>query len=131
MANEAYITVKPLETGRKMFSWFCTDAIDDPLTKHQMLARQIFRLFYAVICTVLIVIFNAFLFQNYKSMMTDNNELFFGLFQLNSTLEALACVFAIFISGRKLASLFQNIDNIYNACKNLLFKPPIDSIDFN
>lgn len=126
MANGAHITAKPLETGRIFFSWFCTDAIDDPLTKHQMLARRIFRFFYAILCTVLIVIFNAFLFLNYKSMMNDTNELFFGLFQMDSTLESLACVFAIFISGRKLASLFRNLDQIYNACKNLLFKPPID-----
>lgn len=121
MANEAHSTVKPLETGRQLFSWFCLDAVDEPLSKYQMLARKIFRPFYGVTCAVLMVIFNGSLFQNFTLMADDINELFYGFFQLNSTLQALACVFAIFISGRKLASLFRKLGNIYQACKNLLF----------
>lgn len=123
MATKAHITAKPLETGRQMFSWFCIDAIDEPLSNYQVLGRKIFRLFYVVICCVLVVIFNAVLFKNSTSMMNDINELFYGLFQLNSTLEAVACVFAIFMSGRKLASLFRILDNIYKTCKvpTLLF----------
>lgn len=132
MANEAHTKVKPLEIGREMLSWFCTDAIDEPLSKDQMLATQIFRLFYAVVCTVLIIIFNAFQFQNFTLTMSgihgDINGLFFGLFQSNATLEALSCVCAIFISGPKLASLFRSIDNIYNTSENLLFEQPIGCI---
>lgn len=120
MANEAHSTVTPLETGRQLFSWFCVDAIDEPLSKYQLLARKVFKVFYGVLCAVLIVIFNASLFQNFTLMMNNTNELFYGFFQLNSTLEALACVFAMYISGRQLASLFRNLGNIYNACKNLL-----------
>lgn len=114
--------MKALETGRQLFSWFCTDAIDEPLNKYQLLARQIFRIIYGILCIALIIVMNANLFLNYNitSMTNDINEHFYGFFQLNSTMHSLSVVVATFISGSKLASLFITLQNIYDTCKSLL-----------
>lgn len=114
-----YRKVKPLQTGRQILSWFCTDACDEPLNKYQMLARHIFRFIFVIIFTAMFVAANSSLLTNHTSV-NDIDELFFGLFQFTTTLHTASAAIVTFVCGPKLASLFQGLENIYNACKNLL-----------
>lgn len=114
--------MKPLETARQLFPWICAGAIDhQPLTKHQVLSRQIFRFALRFICAAFIVATNANLLLNYTSMVNDMNELFFGLFQFDLNLDAISTFASILVSGSKLASLFPSLERIYDSCKNALW----------
>lgn len=120
MHNKAKIKMIPLKTGRQIFSWFCIDAIDEPLNKYQVLARHIFQFSFVIIFAVMTVSVNASLFSNYNSV-NDVRELFYGFYQFISTLYVVSAVITTFVRGPKLASLFRNLENIYNACEILLF----------
>lgn len=113
-----HIKMKPLETGRQIFSWFCTDAIDEPLNKYQTLARQICRFFLAVIFIAIIVAPNSLLFTNQIAVISID-ELFFGLYQFITILNTASAFIATIMWGQKLASLFQSLESIYNACKGV------------
>lgn len=106
--------MRPLQSGRQLFSWFCVDVLDKPLTKNQVLSRKIFRFFYGVKVTTLIVSINASLFKNYGSV-NGIDELFYEFYQLDLTLYSISAYITIF--GPKLPPLFRNLDTIYNACK--------------
>lgn len=119
MQKKPHIETIPLKTGQQMFSWFCTDAIDEPLSRNQVLARQIFRLAFGIILAAMAVAANSSLFTNQTSV-NDLNELFFGFYQFITTLFTASAAIAIFLWGPKLASLFRHLGNIYNACKHLI-----------
>lgn len=119
MENKTHKKVKPLEIGRQMFSWICTDAIEVPLNKYQTLARQIFRFVFVIMVITSTVATNSSLFINHITL-NDIDELIFGFYQLITTLYGASASIAIFIWGAKLASLFRNLDNIYYACNSLI-----------
>lgn len=112
--------MRPLETGRQIFSWFCSDAIEDPLNKYQTLARQIFRFLFVVISITITVASNSLLFPNQITAISID-ELFFGLYQFITTLYAASSSIATFAGGPKFASLFRSLERIYNACKGPLY----------
>lgn len=114
--NKIHIRMKPLETGRQMFAWFCSDAIDEPLNKYQVLARRIFRYIFLIFSVATSVVTNVFLLSSVNGV----DDFFFGIFQFTVSMDAMSGIIAIFVSGSKLASVFRNLENIYNACKNLL-----------
>lgn len=111
--------MKPLKIGRQIFSWFCSHAIDEPLSKYQVWSREIFRFIFGVIFITITVASNSLLFTNH---ITVNNigELFFGLYQFFTTLYAASAIIATLAWGPQLASLFRSLERIYNACKGLL-----------
>lgn len=113
------IKMKRLETGRKMLSWFCTDASNEPLNRYQTLARMIFLFTFGVIFVTMAVAANSSLFSNH-TLMNDLNELFFEIFQFVATLYAASAVIATFVWGPNLASIFRDLENIHNACKDLI-----------
>lgn len=110
---------KPLKMGRQMFSWFCLDVIDEPLNKNRMLSRQIFRILFIGIFIILAVAANSPLLTNHMSV-NDINEIFFEIFQFDLTSYTASAIIATFVWGSKLASIFRNLEHIYNACKGLL-----------
>lgn len=116
--NKTEIKMKILGTGRQILSWFCTDAIDGPLTKHQMLLRKNFRLVFKVISTAVYAASNLSLLRNLCSG-NDIDEIFFGFYQFNITSHGASAVVVIYAISSKLSSLFRNLEDIYNACKDL------------
>lgn len=115
---EIKIQIKPLETGRQIYSWFCTDAIGGPLTKNEVLARQGFRFIFG---TSFIIgwgaAVNASLLRNYSSV-NGIDELFLEFFQLDLTLYLVSATIATF-NCPQLASLFGHLESIYSACKDV------------
>lgn len=117
MQEKPEIGVKPLQTGRQIYSWFCTDAASDPLNRHQVLARHIFRFIFTTGFIAAGVVVNASLLINYTSV-NGIDEPFFELIQLDLSLYGISAAIATF--RPKLASLFGHLDSIYKACKALL-----------
>lgn len=108
--------MKLLKTGRQVLSWFCTEAIDEPLNGDQVRWRKIFRFIFKVISTAIFIASNLSLLTHHTSV-NDANAFFFGLYQLNITLHGATAVITTFTVGPKLASLFRNLENIYNTCE--------------
>lgn len=119
MPKRAYKKIKPLKTGRKLISWFCPEIIDKPLNTKQTLARQIFRFIFAIIVIASAAIANSFLLTKHISV-NNIDELFTEFYQFSITLVETTSIVVTFKLGPKLPSLFQNLDNIYNACKYLI-----------
>lgn len=111
------IKMKPLKTGRQLFSWFRTDAIDEQLNKHQLLSRRIFRFSLLIIVTAIVIVSNLSLFSNHTSK-SELGELFFEFFQFDLTLYAISAIIVTF--DPKIASLFRKLENICSACKDFL-----------
>lgn len=114
MQNKTHIEMKPLQTGRQIFSWFRTDAINEPLNKYQMLERKVFRFIFGVLFIAMFLATNSSLIINYASV-NGVDELFFEIFQLDLTLYIVSALIAM--RKPKLAPLFQSLENICNACK--------------
>lgn len=119
MEKDNDIKLIPLETGRRLYSWFCTDAIYVPLNKHQVRSRTIFRFIFGVVFTATYVASNLSLLSNQTSL-NDASDFFFALYQFNISMHAVSSFFTTFTVGPKLASVFQKLENIYNTCKGLL-----------
>lgn len=116
MEKKTHSRIKPLQTGQQLFSWFCPGVIDESLNKYQTLARQIFQFTFAVIFAAITVVSNLSLLTKHTST-NDLAELFFELSQLIEILHDISVIIATFALGSKLASLFRNLEDIYNACK--------------
>lgn len=110
---------KPLQTGRQIFSWFCSDAIDEPLNEHQVSPRQMFRLLLVLTFMIMTVAVNLPLFANHIAM-NDINELFFGICQLDITFYIASGMIITFTWGSEFTSLFRDLEHIHSACKGLL-----------
>lgn len=108
--------MRPLQTSRRILSWFCVRAIDGPLNRNETLAKKIFPFILGIIATAIVVAVNSSLLPNYTSS-NGIDDLFFGLYQLVAAIFATSVVIATFMSGPKLASLFRSLDNIYQTCK--------------
>lgn len=113
------IKMKIFETGRQVLSWFCTDAIDEPLNKYDLLWRKIFRVVFKVISTAIYAASNLSLLGNLYSA-NDIDEIFFGFYQFNITSHGASAVVVIYSIASKLSSLFRNLEDIYRACTELL-----------
>lgn len=111
-----HLKMKPLQTSRQIFSWFCVDAIDGPLNQYQTMVRKIFPFIFGFVVTAIATAINLPLVLNHTSS-NGIDDLFFGLYQLVATFFATSVIIATFISGPKLALLFRSLDNIYNTCK--------------
>lgn len=108
--------MKPLETGRRIFSWFCSEAIDEPLSRCQVVARAIFLFIFGVNFIATVVVVNLSLLTTLTSVKSVD-AIFIGCYQLIATLYSTSAITATFGSGSKLASLFRSLENIYEACK--------------
>lgn len=114
--------MEPLKTARQICSWFCGDVISESLSNYQVRYRRIFRFIFAAIFTAANVASNLSLFVNFTSMINTNiGDFFFAFYQFNMSLHAVSAFVTIYTMGPKLSVLFRNLENIYIACKNLLF----------
>lgn len=122
MQNWMEINMEPLKTARQLFSWFCGDVIFESVTEYQVRSRRMFRFVFAVIFIAMIVASNLSLFLNFTAMINNNiGDFFFALYQFNISLHAVSAFITTYTVGSKLSILFQSLENIYIACKNLLF----------
>lgn len=104
MQSRSYEKMKPLKTGRQLFSWFCVGAVDKPLDEYQARSRKKIRSIFGVTFMAIFLAVNLPLLAN-RTSVNDIEAFFFGLSQLNISLHIASALITTFASGSKLASL--------------------------
>lgn len=112
---------KPLRRCRKMFSLFCSELIEKPLDENQMRSRKRFRFMVGVIVLATAFISNSSLLAN-RFATNDPDELFVDCYQFTVYVFEVTSLMMMSKLGPKLLPLFQNFDEIYQACKTCILQ---------
>lgn len=106
----------PLASCQRAFTWFCVIYPDvDSLDYRQKLARKVFRLTFAVVFLSAMLLS---IISSVKIVSIDLEQSLFAFFQFGVVSISFCGFIALFVSGPKVANIFEQLTAIYDKCKN-------------